>query len=61
MAPPKMLINAQKEQIYRVGHCRVWRELVEYLELLQKRDQLMATVILICWMTEKIRPYDGGR
>jgi hypothetical protein len=56
-----MLINAQKEQIYRVGHCRVWRDLVEYLELLQKRDQLMATVILMCWMTEKIRPYDGGR
>ena len=58
---PKMLTNVQKEQIYRVEYCRVWRDLVEYLELLQKRGQLMATVILMCWMTEKIRPYDGGR
>ena len=53
---PKMLINAQKEQICRVRYCRVWRDLVKYLELLQKRDQLMATVILMCSMIEKIRP-----
>jgi len=57
----KMLINAQKEQICRVGYCRVWRDLIEYLELLQKRGQLMGTVILMYWMAEKIRPYDGGR